>query len=174
MDDCFSGLDATTEDKIFDRLLSKTGLLKKSGATVLLATHAAHRLHHADRVVVLSSDGRIVEQGDPQQLMHVDEYFPSTKDKYNNVSSMAAKEPVDINDEFQHGELEDIARAENDLSRQVGDWQIYLYYFQACGWTNTFVFLISMAWFASFMRLPGKYVFPLHIDMIPIHQRSFW
>ena len=39
-DDVFSGLDADTEEKIFDRLFSQGGLLRKMPTTVILVTHA--------------------------------------------------------------------------------------------------------------------------------------
>lgn len=38
MDDCFSGLDANTEDLVFDNLLSKEGLLRKAKTTIVLAS----------------------------------------------------------------------------------------------------------------------------------------
>lgn len=40
LDDVFSGLDASTEETIFNRLLGKQGLLRKSQITVILVTHA--------------------------------------------------------------------------------------------------------------------------------------
>jgi ATP-binding cassette subfamily C (CFTR/MRP) protein 1 len=40
MDDCLSGLDMETERHCFLQILSKDGLLKKTGATVVLVTHA--------------------------------------------------------------------------------------------------------------------------------------
>lgn len=39
-DDVFSGLDADTEEKIFDRLFSRGGLFRKTSTTVILVTHA--------------------------------------------------------------------------------------------------------------------------------------
>lgn len=43
-DDVFSGLDADTEDKIFDRLFSRGGLLRNMPTTVILVTHGGKRL----------------------------------------------------------------------------------------------------------------------------------
>ena len=42
LDDVFSGLDAISEDRIFSRLLGRSGLLRRLGTTVILVTHAAH------------------------------------------------------------------------------------------------------------------------------------
>lgn len=40
LDDVFSGLDASTEEIIFNRLLGKQGLLRRNHVTVILVTHA--------------------------------------------------------------------------------------------------------------------------------------
>ena len=39
-DDVLSGLDAVTEEKVCSRLFGQHGLLRKSGTTVILATHS--------------------------------------------------------------------------------------------------------------------------------------
>lgn len=39
-DDVFSALDKATERIVFARVFSKDGLLRRSGATVILATHS--------------------------------------------------------------------------------------------------------------------------------------
>lgn len=43
LDDVLSALDATTERRIFDRLIGPKGLFKELGTTVLLITHAGKR-----------------------------------------------------------------------------------------------------------------------------------
>ena len=40
LDDVLSALDATTEGLVVDRLLGKTGIFRRLGSTVVLATHA--------------------------------------------------------------------------------------------------------------------------------------
>jgi len=40
LDDVLSAIDAKTERLVVDRLLGNTGLFKKLGSTVVLATHA--------------------------------------------------------------------------------------------------------------------------------------
>lgn len=40
LDYILSALDSATSRSVFDRLLGPDGLLRKSGATVILATHA--------------------------------------------------------------------------------------------------------------------------------------
>lgn len=41
LDDIFSALDHTTGMEMFRRLLGSDGLLRRSGATVVLATHSS-------------------------------------------------------------------------------------------------------------------------------------
>jgi ABC-type multidrug transport system fused ATPase/permease subunit len=40
LDDVFSGMDATTEHLVFNRLLGPEGLLRMNQTTVIIATHA--------------------------------------------------------------------------------------------------------------------------------------
>jgi ABC-type nitrate/sulfonate/bicarbonate transport system ATPase subunit len=40
LDDVFSGMDATTEHLVFNRLFGSEGLLRRNRTTVIIATHA--------------------------------------------------------------------------------------------------------------------------------------
>lgn len=60
VDDALSAVDAHVSKEIFQRVLSKNGLLK--GKTVVFALNQLHLLSHCDTVVVIKS-GRIAEQG---------------------------------------------------------------------------------------------------------------
>jgi ATP-binding cassette, subfamily C (CFTR/MRP), member 1 len=50
-DDILAGLDHTTERKVFRRVFGHDGLLKKSGITVVLATHSERWAKHANQVL---------------------------------------------------------------------------------------------------------------------------
>lgn len=39
-DDVFSGLDKITEQRVFERVFAKEGLLRKNGTMILMALHA--------------------------------------------------------------------------------------------------------------------------------------
>ena len=43
LDDVLSGLDATTEEQVFNRLLGKRGLFARQRTTVILVTHAGKK-----------------------------------------------------------------------------------------------------------------------------------
>ncbi|MCJ1383039.1 hypothetical protein MMC17_006152 [Xylographa soralifera] len=81
-DDVFSGLDAETEEQVFGRLLGSQGLLWRLGASVLLATHAVHRLSYADHIIAMNESGWIAEQGSLQQLRVAGRYLQSLATKH--------------------------------------------------------------------------------------------
>lgn len=157
LDDCFSGLDATTEDRIFNRLLGRTGLCRANGMAVVLVTHAAHRLPFADAILVLDNQGRLVEQGTFQHLMDHGKYLPSIAAKFSTQDEGSESVEPAITDGFftllddEHDEI----LAETDPTRSAGDWTTYMQYFASCGWTNTICFVCGLACFAVFMRMPG-------------------
>lgn len=149
IDDVFSGLDASTEDHICTCLFGKTGLFRKLGITVLIATHAVQRLSFADYVVALDSAGRVVEQGPFQHLRSTGGYVQSlaSKLKEQGVSEAieqaaqippSSKHPTLISDDEEH----DIISGE--LSRQSGDLAVYKYYFASTGWVNTSIFFCGI------------------------------
>jgi ABC-type multidrug transport system ATPase subunit len=157
LDDCFSGLDATAEDRIFNRLLGRTGLLRKNGITVVLVTHAAHRLPFANVIIVLDGQGHLAEQGTFQHLMDRGTYLPSITAKF----SIRDEENETVEPVITAGLLESLddgceeAAADTDRTRSAGDWTTYVHYFRSCGWVNTICFGCGLAGFAVFMRVPG-------------------
>jgi hypothetical protein len=87
LDDILKGLDADTYSKCFTAVLGPEGLLRaRSRTTIVMATHngelttlmpqltsfansfAVQLLPHADHVVVLDDEGRIIEQGNFKDL----------------------------------------------------------------------------------------------------------
>ncbi|KAK6086081.1 ABC multidrug transporter [Seiridium cupressi] len=77
LDDVFSALDSVTSRTVFNRVLGANGLLRKQGATVLLATNAdssVHQLPFADNIIVLETSGRIAQTGSFAELQAQDGY----------------------------------------------------------------------------------------------------
>ncbi|KAK0117906.1 hypothetical protein ONS95_012222 [Cadophora gregata] len=154
LDDVFSGLDAASEDRIFSRLLGTTGLLRQLDTTVILVTHAAHRLSYANHIVSLSSDGSISEQGTFLQLMGNGGYVASltarhvTESEKEDAKVTAPSKPV----------ADDTARqnAAADLNRPVGNWAVYKYYFLSAGMRNIWILAVMTVCNATFDRFPGK------------------
>ena len=155
LDDTFSGLDAESEDAIFTRLLGRRGLLRQLGTTVLLVSHAAHRLSYADHIIALTSDGAVSEAGTFQELMSRGGYISSLSARHKTESG------EDTNDKTKPLDAEDPKKsadtAVEEVVRSLGDIQVYKYYFGAVGWRNTAGFFVMIISFAFFSRFPGKY-----------------
>ncbi|KAH7359713.1 multidrug resistance-associated protein [Pyrenochaeta sp. MPI-SDFR-AT-0127] len=153
LDDVFSGMDAHTVEFISQQLLTNDGLLRKRGATVILATHNHKLMSFADTIVTLEN-GRIAQTGSPQALLacegciskpgldlrHQDAANKNVEDTEISREESTVAEPVAL---AQHPIDETISAP--DTSRQNGDWSIYNYYFSSSGYTIFIIFLVSMA-----------------------------
>ncbi|KAL6795285.1 P-loop containing nucleoside triphosphate hydrolase protein [Trichoderma sp. SZMC 28012] len=138
-DDIFSGLDNATSQRIFRNLFSSTGLFRRWGTTVVLATQTVEFLASADLIIALSREGKIIEQGSFSQLLASDGY----------VQSLAAKRAIASSPEVHQDEVISESRAEatapkveykakqveikDDKRRQLGDSTVYKYYFGSIG-----------------------------------------
>lgn len=155
LDDVFSGLDATSEDRIFSRLLGSQGLLRRLGTTIILVTHAAHRLSYADHIIALSARGTVVEQGKLGQLLKSDGYVAGITTRHTaeveqvlEQKTSAAKDAV----------VPDVDRqnAAADLSRPVGNWSVYNYYIQSIGRGDVAAWTLVMIIYSVLVEFPSK------------------
>jgi len=142
LDDVFSGLDAQTEDHVFSKLMGAQGLLRKQGVSVLLVTHAVHRLVFADRVVALDVTGKVLEQGSYDTLIKSGGYVQNLaatakaehdKEEEDTEAPAAALAPVLL-------EMTNITHEVAELNRQTGEFAIYKYYFSSIGWRLVLIF----------------------------------
>ncbi|KAI1609253.1 putative multidrug resistance-associated protein [Exophiala viscosa] len=157
LDDVFSGLDNDTEELIFRRLLSQSGPLRRLQTTVIMVTHAVHRLPYADLVVSLDKDGRVSEQGSYAALVNSGNgYVRSLEVRFKQEHE--ALEMHEPQPEFDVGKpdsarvpaaslAEDGADAQNIL-RRTGEWSTYKHYFKSCGYVST---LLSFTWVGIWM-----------------------
>ncbi|GME25282.1 Metal resistance protein YCF1-like protein 2 [Neofusicoccum parvum] len=76
-DDVFSGLDAATEELVFDSLLGEDGMLRHAKTTVVVASSDVRRVPYADYIVLLNEKGQVIESGTVADLSHV--FGPSEK-----------------------------------------------------------------------------------------------
>jgi ATP-binding cassette subfamily C (CFTR/MRP) protein 1 len=128
-------------------------LLRDNDTTVLLATHAAHRLSYADKIIALDVKGSVCEQGSFSELMKAGGYVSSLAARHTTE----ADKPKEIVTLTKNTESNDAAHASaaDDLSRSVGDLSIYKYYFAAVGYGKIALFFGLMASFAFFLQFPG-------------------
>ncbi|KAL5318920.1 hypothetical protein ACEPPN_013988 [Leptodophora sp. 'Broadleaf-Isolate-01'] len=144
IDDGFSGLDGETEEKVFSKLFGNTGLLRKIGITVILVTHAVHRLPFADHILALDASGHVVEQGSFEELKRGGGYVEGLLGHVGERSS--GEERSDVRDELEKGgEMVskgiDLKAEEEETVMPNGEFATYRYYFESIGWRRSFLSL---------------------------------
>jgi ATP-binding cassette subfamily C (CFTR/MRP) protein 1 len=77
LDGIFSGLDADTEEQVFQRVFGPDGLVCWRNATAILCTHSVQHLPSADHIIALGTDGCPVEQGTFKDLVANENYVHS-------------------------------------------------------------------------------------------------
>ena len=173
IDDALSGLDAETENHVWNSLLAKGGLLRRFHSTAIVVSSSAKRLPYADHIVVLDKTGKIAEQGTFEQLNNSGgyvstftlpppswDYVPEHSSDID-LASYSSKAP-------QKGMTED--SLEEDAARRTGDVAVYLYYIQSVGWLATWIFIISITIFTFCNSFPRKYS-PLAIKVYKLSHR---
>ncbi|KAL1296492.1 hypothetical protein AAFC00_000004 [Neodothiora populina] len=144
LDNPLSGLDAHTEARVMNGLFGHGGLLKNGSCAVILATNSNY-LPLADKIIALGSDGRISYQGP------LDDFAAQSNLTRIGSNEMLARPganaPVPIAAPLDP--LPPLRRSvpivPGDVSRRTGDLSAYRYYLLALGYTQTFVFAISIA-----------------------------
>lgn len=146
IDDMLAGLDNNTEKAVFHRVFGRNGILRKSEATIILATHATHYAQYADRILVMS-EGRVTEQGTYQELVDKEVDFR----KLNDDRSMSGS-----NDKDEHSALDDekdmvlpdplVADEEeiDDTARQSGDRRSMMFFMKSIGLKHMTISCVSL------------------------------
>ena len=154
LDDIFSGLDADTEEHIFNRLFSSQGLLRQMRTTTVLVTHAVHRLPYADHIVALSAEGTVIEQGAYADLRQGGGYVQSLTARFKDTKNLVEAQP-EIAEPTTFTRKLLIADAKDDAVRSRGEWKTYNYYFSACGWISTSLAILYTLLFQLADQSPG-------------------
>ncbi|PYH40178.1 P-loop containing nucleoside triphosphate hydrolase protein [Aspergillus saccharolyticus JOP 1030-1] len=146
LDDSFSGLDTDTEEHVFKNLFARNGIFRRQGTTVILATHAVHRLPYADHIVAMRMDGTIAEQGTLKDLKANGGYVAllssETESKAND--SLGSKRRKSAEVVLAGSEQQTSIHAmEEELTRQNGDLTLYMYYFGSVHWLSTVFWMTS-------------------------------
>lgn len=182
IDDSFSGLDAETEERIFIRLFGKQGLLRQLGTTVILVTHAVHRLPYANHIIALNAQGGIAEQGTFEQLRGSGGYVEglATKHKFDSGALSNVEEIIQnasADNAAESAEIVKIEGKEDELARSEGELSTYKYYFASIGWSRSFLSLflligsgisgklteLLLVWWTGAVAARGNEVNPLYL-----------
>ncbi|KAA8575989.1 hypothetical protein EYC84_006152 [Monilinia fructicola] len=158
LDDVFSGLDAETEDQVFKRLFGKQGLFRELRTTILLVTHAVHRLAYSDYIIALDQSSRIIEQGTFEHLKtsggYVENLATRHKSEDDNLEESNMDKTAQKRNPFVTAESDDFLDEVADLNRQTGDASVYHYYFASIGWVPTGLFFLYVLIFGAASKLP--------------------
>jgi ATP-binding cassette subfamily C (CFTR/MRP) protein 1 len=148
VDDGFSGLDAETEERVFTRLFGRHGLLLQLRTTVIIVTHAVHRLPYANHIITLNARGRIAEQGTFPELCSSGGYVGSlaTKHKFEDwaLSDEEEIETPFTNPGADAREIDKIEAKEDKTTRSQGEFSTYKYYFESIGWMRGVLLVFMM------------------------------
>ncbi|TGO56919.1 hypothetical protein BELL_1374g00010 [Botrytis elliptica] len=158
LDDVFSGLDPETEEQVFKRLFGKQGLFQEMGTTIILVTHAVHRLAYSDYIIALDQSSQIIEQGAFDYLKtsggYVENLDARHRSEERDSEEVDAKATTQKQSPFATVENDDLMNGVADLNRQTGDASVYQYYFASIGWVPTGVFFLLVLIFGAASKLP--------------------
>ena len=174
-DDILSQLDGPTQRHIVAHLFGPKGLLRESGVTVLLATHAISYLHVADNIIVLDANGSILEEGTYSNLLSKKDGYVQALHREHKIEDWIPMLSISTADEIGPSEssttgkefkadiegiktTEDVKDSENAkaTARVRGDFGIYVYYLSCLGSALTFAFFLFQVSFAFFTVFPSK------------------
>lgn len=185
LDDVFSGLDGSIQHRVCQSVFGPDGLLRRRGTTAIICTHSTHFLPVADRIVALSSDGTIADQGsfaeisqDEQRARRVGltptpdsiakASIPGTGTSETEIQVDRTARPVPI----------DIPLTKPQPTPRVVaptvDFDVYRHWLSAVGLLPLVVYLVLVIGNGFFSNFPNIWIKLWSADSVsPIHQHSF-
>ncbi|KAH8805003.1 P-loop containing nucleoside triphosphate hydrolase protein [Xylogone sp. PMI_703] len=139
-DDVLSGLDAGTQEAIFNNVFGPNGLLSKIQTMVILVTHSVHRAPSADHIIALEN-GEIVEQGSFAELNSTGGYVAKLNLQDKAIQEATESETSSSSKTKVISVISQSQNANQDLARQTGDFSIYNYYIKSIGTWRLVLFL---------------------------------
>ena len=164
LDDPMSGLDAGTENHVFNHVIGPEGLARRLGQTVILATSSMKPLPFADHIIVLGDAGTIVEEGSYEvvypQLRNL-HHWQSTR--YNEEEDKEEEEAKHDRDEGESQLPSQVAADDRlcespDVARQHGDFKVYAYFFHCAGGCMMYMVLAIAVPAALLTTVPSLWV----------------
>ncbi|KAI5231758.1 multidrug resistance-like protein [Aureobasidium subglaciale] len=160
LDDVFSGLDAGTQEKVFDRVFGPCGLVRRRSTTVVLCTHSINHLPVADHIIALG-DGTVVEQGDFRKLMTNNGYvqrlrlWDAPKHQISAATFSTEQTTRSKPSPLSEPNLKLVSSTpKNDALRQSGDKTVYKHYLKSMGWILASLGVLSSALWGFFTNFP--------------------
>ncbi|KAE8401753.1 P-loop containing nucleoside triphosphate hydrolase protein [Aspergillus pseudonomiae] len=129
-DDVLSGFDPVTERKVFDRVFSERGILRRIGCIVLLASRSVHNLPETDFVIALGADG--LEMGTFRELRSARGYI--SKLDLSKGPQNSCEESIETDKTTMKRKTKRSGAYIEDQNREINDLAICKYYAAAIGW----------------------------------------
>lgn len=172
LDDVFSQLDASTQINIAEKLLGPDGLLRRWDTTVVMTASSCKRIRfnlsqivtlltrlliarllaYSDRVIALSQDGKVIQDGTFDTLRKIPGYINDVAEPQVDAAQDSVESPGSGQGNSHSTKLVEPPKAEDaveapdpetDDSKPAGtDLSVYRYYFSRINWKNTVIFLI--------------------------------
>jgi ATP-binding cassette subfamily C (CFTR/MRP) protein 1 len=154
IDDVMCGLDASTEEHVFESVLGEDGLLRGGDTTVIYVTNSVHRFSQADHIISMGSDGTIVEQGTFDELRQQGGYVSNlTRHGERNTQKQGERHAIKgFKQSLLHSNMKEKIEEEN----AAGDFTIYGYYIGTFGWLQWLVFCFFCAVYGFGTAFPSK------------------
>jgi ABC-type multidrug transport system fused ATPase/permease subunit len=134
LDDVFSGLDAETEEHVFNQIFGSHGVVRRRGTTVVMCTNSVRHLPVADHIIALERS-RIVAQGSFDHLKTIEalsQYTLSQKPT-STTSSIELQSSPQQQVSLMPTTTKAVLAPTTDAARQIGDRSVYKYYMKRMG-----------------------------------------
>jgi ABC-type multidrug transport system fused ATPase/permease subunit len=162
LDDIFSGLDAETEEHVFRRVFGPGGIIQRRQATAMLCTHSVRHLPSAQNIIVLGTEGSVLEQGSFEELVANEKYVHSlgvsTSESDTDIDSSRSTDSGGDIGPAVAGRLPALPHLvvpkAPATARQLGDWTVYKLYFRSMGLVLTGSMFWCAALYGFFFNFP--------------------
>lgn len=190
-DDTLSGLDADTEEQVFQRVFAADGLIRRRNATAVLCTHSIRHLPAADHIIALSQDGSIAEQGTFDDLVKLEGYIHSLEvqvvDKSVEKLDPDSSHSIALSEKSEDSTVSTTAVTRtppppmwntiDERNRQTRDWTVYKHYATSMNLSTMIWFLFVGVALGFFFNFPQIWLNFWSADVVSSHRahsQSYW
>ena len=158
LDDVLTGLDMRTAQTVCIRFFGPQGLLRKLGASILLATNSVQCLNFADQVLVLDPSGTIQRRVFPNDLQASLELAKGMLATVPGEAAEYQREQTIEVESVTVYRIQDAARQTEELLRKTGDIAVFSYYWKSMGSFFGVLPIVDIIIFVFGIRFPQVWV----------------
>lgn len=182
LDDIFSGLNADTEERVFQQVFGRNRIVRRQKTTVVLCTHSIQHLLAADQIIVLNN-GTVEEQGNFKHLIACQGYVQQLGLKIAATIVTSAKEVIsEIDTQPPQASppttlnIPDLVPLP-DKSRQIGNRAVYKHYAKSIGYLLSICSLVCASFWGFFTNFPTVWLTYWTNDVYsanPVHGHPYY